>query len=117
MIHSGSKGAAQLQGDGSYHIEGNHIAERDLASFVAVNEVLVDQDGTASCRQAQDEGLLRSRIKGFDALYAWTSTDYVSMQGGARRTDDIICNVSGRSLSIISNNQPPVSGKRAARIR
>ena len=31
-----------------YHIESNHIAKGDLASFVALNKMLVDQDWAAS---------------------------------------------------------------------
>jgi hypothetical protein len=41
-----------------YHVESDHIAERYFASFVALNEVLVDQDGATSRGQAQNERLL-----------------------------------------------------------
>jgi hypothetical protein len=64
-----------MQGSGSYHIKGNHIAERDFTGFVALNKMLVNQDRTASSRQAQDEGLLGSRVEGFDAVYVKALAD------------------------------------------
>jgi hypothetical protein len=52
-----------------YHVEGNHITERDLAGFVALDKMLIDQDGAASCGQAQHERPLSGRIEGFDTFY------------------------------------------------
>jgi len=62
--------------DVSYHVKGDDIAERDLASLVALNQMLVDQDRTAPRRQAQNKRPLGSRIEGLDALYAGALADY-----------------------------------------
>jgi hypothetical protein len=40
-----------MQGGLSYHVERDHIAEGDLARFVALDKMLVDQDRTAASRQ------------------------------------------------------------------
>jgi hypothetical protein len=88
----------------SYHVESDHIAERYFASFVALNKVLVDQDGAASRGQAEDEGLLWRWIESSDAFYARPLEGFVPVQGGQMCTNDIVRNVLGRSLRIISNN-------------
>jgi hypothetical protein len=64
-----------MQGSGSYHIKGNHIAEGDFTGFVTLDKVLVDQYWTASSRQAQDEEPLGSRIEGLDAFYVKALAD------------------------------------------
>jgi len=40
-----------MQGGSSYHIKRDHIAEGDLARFVALYKMLVDQDRAAPSRQ------------------------------------------------------------------
>jgi hypothetical protein len=52
----------------SYHVESDHILEGNLAGFVALDKLLVDQNRAATSGQAQDEGPLWCRIEGFDAL-------------------------------------------------
>lgn len=47
-----------MQNPVAYHIEGDDIPERDIASFVAVDEMLVYKHWATSCRQAQDKGSL-----------------------------------------------------------
>jgi hypothetical protein len=64
-----------MQGSGSYHIKGNHIAEGDFTGFVALDKVLVDQYWTAPSGQAQDERLLGSRVEGLDAFYVEALAD------------------------------------------
>jgi hypothetical protein len=39
----------------AHHVEGNHIAKRDLAGFVALDELLINQDRAAPSGQAQNE--------------------------------------------------------------
>jgi len=96
-----------------YHIERDHIAERDLASFVALNETLVHQNWTASSGQAQNKWVLRSRLEGIDAFYVWPLAGCETTQGIRWRTNDIVGNVFGCSLRMVSDNEPPICGKRA----
>jgi hypothetical protein len=93
-----------MQGSGSYHIKGNHIVERDFTGFVALDQMFVDQDGTASSRQAQDEGSLGSRVEGFDAVYVEALADCETAQRSMRCTNDIVRDVLGRSLRIVSDD-------------
>jgi hypothetical protein len=93
-----------MQGSGSYHIKGNHIAERDFTGFMALDKMLVDQDGAASSRQAQNERSLRSRVEGFDAFYVKALAGCETTQGSKSCTNDIVCDVLGRSLRIVSDN-------------
>jgi hypothetical protein len=86
-----------MQGSGSYHVKGNHIVERDFTGFVALHKMLVDQDGAASSRQAENEGSLGSRVEGLDAFYVKALADYGTTQGSKSCTNDIIRNVLGRS--------------------
>jgi hypothetical protein len=51
------------------HVESDHIAEGDLASFVALNKMLINPDGAASSGKAQDKRVLCRGIEGFDAFY------------------------------------------------
>jgi hypothetical protein len=53
----------------TYHIEGNHIAERDIASLVPLDQILVYQDRAAASGQAQDERPLRRGLEGVDAFW------------------------------------------------
>jgi hypothetical protein len=52
----------------SYHVEGDHILEGNLAGFVALHELLVYQDRAAASGQAQDKRPLCRWLEGFDAL-------------------------------------------------
>ncbi len=46
------------------------MTERDLASFVALDKMLIDQDRAATSGQAQDKGPLGRRVKDLDAFYS-----------------------------------------------
>jgi hypothetical protein len=96
-----------------YHVESDHIAERDLSGFVALNEPFVYQNWTASSGQAQNEWLLRRRLEGLDAFYVWPLAGCERAQGMRRGTNDIVGNVLGCGLGIVSDDEPPTSGKRA----
>jgi|TARA_R110002003_G_scaffold44_8_gene3286 hypothetical protein len=58
-----------VQDQEPYHVESDHIAEGDLASFVALNKMLINPDGAASSGKAQDKRVLCRGIEGFDAFY------------------------------------------------
>jgi hypothetical protein len=70
-----------MQGNGSYHVERDHITEGDFARFVAPYEMLVDQHRAAPSGQAQDKRLLSCRVEGLDALYAEALVDTEAKQG------------------------------------
>ena len=64
------QGCVRVQDSELYHIECNDMAERDLASFVALDKMLIDQDRAASGRQAQYKGTLCRRVECLDAFYS-----------------------------------------------
>ncbi len=41
----------------AYHVEGNHIFEGDFASFVFLDETLVDQDRTGAGGETENKGM------------------------------------------------------------
>jgi hypothetical protein len=49
---SSTRGCCATLEANSYHVERDHIAERDMACFVALHQVFVDEDGAAPCGQA-----------------------------------------------------------------
>lgn len=80
---------------------------------MSLHKVLVDQDWAASRGQAQDKRPFWSRIEGFDAFYVLPLARFTSVQGIAGSlTNDIVGDILGRSLRIVSDDQPPRSGKR-----
>lgn len=56
-------------GTQTHHVEGDDILEGYVACLVALDEGLVYQDRTASCRQAQDKGTVGGGVEGLDALW------------------------------------------------
>jgi hypothetical protein len=76
-----SKGIAGVQDFVPYHVEGDHIAERDVANLVALNEMLIDQDRAASSWQTQYEWPLSGRLEGFDAFCVRPLASFMPAQG------------------------------------
>ena len=57
-----------MQVNGSYHVKGNHILERYIASLMPLHQMLIYQNRAAAGGQAQDKRPLRRGIEGCDAL-------------------------------------------------
>lgn len=51
----------------SYHVEGDDILEGNLAGAMTLNQNLVDDLGTTSSGQTQNEGLVLSWVEFLDA--------------------------------------------------
>ena len=72
----------QARDHGSHHVKGNHIAERDVASLVPLDQTLVDQDRATASRQAQYKGLFGRGIEGsYAALSLDVSFVWIPLQG------------------------------------
>lgn len=75
--------------------------------------MLVDEHWAAAGGQTEHERSFSCGIERFDTVYAWTLVACLIAQGTAGAcTNDVVCNVLGRSFRVVANDQPPVSGKR-----
>lgn len=77
--------------EGTCHVEGYHILERDQASLVLLHERLVDTKGTGAGRETKDKGTSWSRREGGDAV------------------DDVVGHVGAGSFSIVADDEPHVA--------
>lgn len=83
-----------------------------------LDKMLVDEHWAAAGRQTDYEGSFICGIECFDTFYARTLVACLIAQGTAGAcTNDVVCNVLGRSLRVVANDQPPVSGKRTVGYR
>ena len=81
------------------HIEGYDMFEGDATGFVGFDEELVDTFWTASCRQAEDEGALRSRGEVIDAFFSREKLVSIPQENRTipKRwilTDDVFCHIA-----------------------
>ena len=72
----GKGGPKQRRVNTSYHVESDNITKRDIASFVTLDKMLIDENWAAARRQTKHKWSLRCGIEGLNAFYASTLTIY-----------------------------------------
>ena len=83
-----------------------------------LNEMLVNGDRTAAGGQTKYKWSLSSGIECLDTLCAWTLTTCPMRKGATGVcTNDVVRNVFGRSLGVVANDEPPITGKRTFEYR
>ena len=60
VVHQGKKP--------TYHVEGYHIAERNVTILVTPNQILVHTLRRTACRKTEHERFARGRTKSLDAI-------------------------------------------------
>jgi hypothetical protein len=60
---------AKCRGIVLYHIEGDDITKRYLASFMSLDQTLVNEDWAAARGQTKHKWVLSGRMKGFDTFF------------------------------------------------
>ena len=83
-----------------------------------LNEMLVNENWAAAGGEAEYKRPFNSGIECFDPFYACTLMACLIRKGAAGVcTNDVVRDVLGRSLGVVANDQPPISGKRTVEYR
>ena len=93
------------------HVEGHDMFERDAAGLVGFDEELVDAFGTASCRQAKDEGAILRGGEVVDAFF-WRKTsisckESPDFQEIRLLTNNVFRYVTRSSVLVVSDDESP----------